>query len=85
VARLIADGKWWQLAACRSADPDLFFPISPTGRSLEQAADARAICALPGPAPVSRVRAADQAGPRHLGRPHRGGAPPGGQDQPGNV
>lgn len=31
--------------------------------------------ALPGPAPVSRVRAADQAGPRHPGRPHRGGAP----------
>ena len=41
--------------------------------------------ALPGPAPVSRVRAADQAGPRHLGRPHRGGAPPGGHDQPGTV
>jgi hypothetical protein len=43
VARLTANGKWWQLAACRSADPDLFFPIS-----------------LPGPALVSRVRAADQ-------------------------
>jgi WhiB family transcriptional regulator, redox-sensing transcriptional regulator len=54
VARLTADGKWWQLAACRSADPDLFFPISSTGRSLEQAAEARAICALPGPARVSR-------------------------------
>ena len=51
MARLIADGKWWQLAACRSADPDLFFPISSTGRSLKQAAEARAICALPGPAP----------------------------------
>jgi len=41
--------------------------------------------ALPGPAPASRVRAADQAGPRHPGRPHRGGAPPGGHDQPGTV
>ena len=51
VARLIADSKWWQLAGCRSADPDLFFPISSTGRSLGQAAEARAICALPGPAP----------------------------------
>ncbi|HJY57728.1 MAG TPA: hypothetical protein VJ418_15230 [Streptosporangiaceae bacterium] len=28
--------------------------------SLEQAAGARAICALPGPAPVSGVRAADE-------------------------
>jgi hypothetical protein len=37
VTRLTADGKW-QLAACRSADPDLFFPISSTGRPLEQAA-----------------------------------------------
>jgi WhiB family redox-sensing transcriptional regulator len=45
VARLTADGKWWQLAACRSADPDLFFPISSTGRSLAQAVEARAICA----------------------------------------
>lgn len=42
---LIADGKWWQLAACRSAGRDLFFPISSTDRSLEQAAEARAICA----------------------------------------
>jgi WhiB family transcriptional regulator, redox-sensing transcriptional regulator len=45
VARLMAGGKWRQLAACRSADPDLFFPLSSTGRSLEQAAEARAICA----------------------------------------
>jgi len=81
----MAAGKWWQLAVCRSADLGLFFPISSTGRSLEQAAGARAICALPGPAPVSGVRAADQAGPRHPGRTHRGGAPPGGQDPPGTV
>jgi WhiB family redox-sensing transcriptional regulator len=56
VARLIADGKWWQLAACRSADPDLFFPVSSPGRSLEQAAEARAICALPVRPRVSRSR-----------------------------
>jgi len=42
---LIGDGEWWQLAGCRSADPDLFFPISSTGRSLEETAEARAICA----------------------------------------
>jgi Transcription factor WhiB len=57
----MAAGKWWQLAVCRSADLRLFFPVSSTSRSLEQAAGATAICALPGPAPVSGVRAADQA------------------------
>lgn len=39
------DGSWWQLAACRSADPDLFFPISGAGPALEQAAAAKTICA----------------------------------------
>ena len=33
------------MAACRSADPDLFFPISSSGPSLAQAAAAKAICA----------------------------------------
>jgi WhiB family transcriptional regulator, redox-sensing transcriptional regulator len=44
-ARLIADGAWRLGAACRSADPDLFFPVSSTGKSLEQVAQAKAICA----------------------------------------
>jgi WhiB family redox-sensing transcriptional regulator len=44
-ARLIADGGWRLGAACRSADPDLFFPVSSTGKSLEQVAQAKAICA----------------------------------------
>jgi len=35
--------QWWSLAACRSADPDLFFPIS--GRAAAQIARAKAVCA----------------------------------------
>jgi hypothetical protein len=33
------------MAACSSADPALFFPVSATGRSVEQVARAKAICA----------------------------------------
>ncbi len=42
-----ADGlaEWWSLAACQSADPDLFFPISASGPALGQVARAKAVCA----------------------------------------
>jgi WhiB family transcriptional regulator, redox-sensing transcriptional regulator len=44
-APLIAEGRWRSAAACRSADPEVFFPISSSGKSLEQIAKAKAICA----------------------------------------
>ena len=43
--RFLARGDWWSRAACQSVDPDLFFPISASGRSLEQVTAAKAICA----------------------------------------
>ena len=45
VPRLITGGQWRSAAACRSADPDLVFPISESGPAREQAAQAQAICA----------------------------------------
>ena len=37
--------EWWSLAACKSADPDLFFPISHSGPASAQVARAKAVCA----------------------------------------
>jgi len=37
--------EWWSLAACSSADPDLFFPISQSGPSAAQIRRAKAVCA----------------------------------------
>jgi WhiB family redox-sensing transcriptional regulator len=37
--------EWWSLAACQSADPDLFFPISGSGPALGQVTRAKAVCA----------------------------------------
>jgi WhiB family transcriptional regulator, redox-sensing transcriptional regulator len=35
---------WRQAAACLSADPELFFPVSNSGRSREQEERAKAVC-----------------------------------------
>lgn len=45
VPRLITGGQWSAAAACRSADPEMFFPISDSGPAREQTAQAKAICA----------------------------------------
>lgn len=37
-------GSWRESAACLSADPELFFPISPAGASADQAERAKAVC-----------------------------------------
>ena len=49
--RLLSDqtvtipGRDWRLlAACRHADPELFFPVSASGPSVDQITQAKAIC-----------------------------------------
>jgi WhiB family transcriptional regulator, redox-sensing transcriptional regulator len=36
---------WWELAACQSADPELFFPVVTFGGSATRISRAKAICA----------------------------------------
>ncbi|MCG7525743.1 WhiB family transcriptional regulator [Streptomyces sp. OfavH-34-F] len=36
--------NWRMHAACREADPDLFFPIGSTGPALVQVEEAKAVC-----------------------------------------
>ena len=37
--------SWWSRAACATADPDLFFPISHSGPAVRQVTRAKAVCA----------------------------------------
>lgn len=39
------DTPWEEEAACRGSDPELFFPVSTTGPSIDQIRRAKAICA----------------------------------------
>jgi WhiB family transcriptional regulator, redox-sensing transcriptional regulator len=38
------DKDWRQLAACRSTEPDLFFPIGTTGPAIDQIEAAKRVC-----------------------------------------
>jgi WhiB family redox-sensing transcriptional regulator len=40
--------RWWDLAACRTADPELFFPVTESGPGVRQVAQAKAMCAACG-------------------------------------
>ncbi len=39
-----AHGDWRSRAGCLSADPELFFPLSSTGPSVRQIAQAKMVC-----------------------------------------
>jgi WhiB family redox-sensing transcriptional regulator len=41
----LAPDTWRERAACRSVDPDLFFPVGVTGPSADYVRAAKAVCA----------------------------------------
>jgi WhiB family redox-sensing transcriptional regulator len=36
---------WWRSAACRTADPEMFFPVSSVGPGHDEVAQAKEVCA----------------------------------------
>jgi len=42
---MTTSSRWWELAACQSADPELFFPVTEIGPAQRQLAQAKAVCA----------------------------------------
>jgi WhiB family redox-sensing transcriptional regulator len=40
----LASDEWWDLAACRNAEPELFFPISATQASQATVERAKRVC-----------------------------------------
>ena len=45
MAAIAAHSDFWDLAACQSADPDIFFPVSDAGPGQAEIARAKAVCA----------------------------------------
>jgi WhiB family redox-sensing transcriptional regulator len=41
---MMTTGEWWRQAACQSAEPELFFPISATEASAAEIARAKQVC-----------------------------------------
>ncbi len=44
-SKAVHDAEWLDAGACRSEDPELFFPITSSGPSAQQIAAAKEVCA----------------------------------------
>ena len=79
---LTDEADWRPAVACRSADPELFFPISivRSGPGADSGGKSH-LRGVPGPARMPAVRAEDMPETRGLGRHERTGAPSGREGQ----